>query len=646
MLHLLHPVSLNDSPTLATNPRRRRRFSKAIRAMPNPSMTFEDLKLALSEREGSTTSQQSLSNLTSALCAFQAFLGRDNHHPVGSSLRASFFKLLSGHVSALEAMNKTPRYISNRKSSLKRWRRLVLALDREFAATHAAHTPFQAALQDLFETGHSRKAVATQAAISYASLKRWLAGATPNERTYPSIRRLETFFGLSAGTLLDLVQARATSASSVGTPPVIAYRERLSKAVKGRYGLKEIPAPLRSEWMALLRHKTAPASLALERQKNARWSSSRESPVRQSDTTWHSFIDGKHVPTAGVVWAHISSYLGWMSTYYDPGLETRLTPSLAWLVEPTAVECYVEWKIERAGRVHGGVITFLKLLTSLLHPRTGYLTQQPDFHTLLPASARKAAWEDCCAKGFRYAKDCLESYAEDEHSVSRDPVAPIESVLKLNEPIAALADMTNRMCADRPMTSGTREAIHVRDTLLIKLLTSNPLRAKNLKMMRYAEDNTGNLYRKVDGSWHVRFERRAFKNFRGAAKHRDYDMPVATSVWPDIERYLKVYRPMLVGSTEGFVFVTPSNPAPWVALNRRVEALTKRYLWRCPGVGPHAFRHIIATSILKASPNDWQTAALVLHDRVETVERSYGHLRSADGARRMHELLGETLNRM
>jgi len=70
-------------------------------------------------------------------------------------------------------------------------------------------------------------------------------------------------------------------------------------------------------------------------------------------------------------------------------------------------------------------------------------------------------------------------------------------------------------------------------------------------------------------------------------------------------------------------------------------------LWRCPGIGTHAFRHLVATSIIKASNlSDFKTAALVLNDQLATVEKNYAHLRSADGANRMADLLGATFRRM
>lgn len=84
----------------------------------------------------------------------------------------------------------------------------------------------------------------------------------------------------------------------------------------------------------------------------------------------------------------------------------------------------------------------------------------------------------------------------------------------------------------------------------------------------------------------------------------------------------------------------------WHSLHRRVFYLTRRYLWNCPGVGSHAFRHIIPTSILKAHPEEWETAAWVLHDLVETVKKNYAHLKSSDGAERMYTLLGSTFARM
>jgi hypothetical protein len=48
---------------------------------------------------------------------------------------------------------------------------------------------------------------------------------------------------------------------------------------------------------------------------------------------------------------------------------------------------------------------------------------------------------------------------------------------------------------------------------------------------------------------------------------------------------------------------------------------------------PHAFRYVIATDHLRRHPGDYLTVATLLHDKLETVLKNYGHLRVEDGLR-------------
>ncbi len=43
----------------------------------------------------------------------------------------------------------------------------------------------------------------------------------------------------------------------------------------------------------------------------------------------------------------------------------------------------------------------------------------------------------------------------------------------------------------------------------------------------------------------------------------------------------------------------------------------------------------MVTAIFKASLNDWQIDALILHDKVAIVEKHHAHLRTADGGIRI-----------
>ena len=147
--------------------------------------------------------------------------------------------------------------------------------------------------------------------------------------------------------------------------------------------------------------------------------------------------------------------------------------------------------------------------------------------------------------------------------------------------------------------------------------------------------------------WRICISKEEFKNERGAAKDRPYRMPVRQEIWADIERYLLVYRPHLADDSNPYVFPSSgSRTEPWKSLARHFAVLTKRYFVGCPGVGPHAMRHIVATSILKLKPNDWTTAAWALHDLEETVRKNYAHLRSDDAVRWMDSVLSGPFGRL
>jgi hypothetical protein len=61
-----------------------------------------------------------------------------------------------------------------------------------------------------------------------------------------------------------------------------------------------------------------------------------------------------------------------------------------------------------------------------------------------------------------------------------------------------------------------------------------------------------------------------------------------------------------------------------VGLERADEPLTRRNL-RCPGVGPHAIRHIVAFSIIEKTGN-FRLAAAILHDSPAAMKKHYSRL--------------------
>lgn len=491
----------------------------------------------------------------------------------------------------------------------------------------------------------TKKGLVRSTGIPLATLNRWCKGNAPNARSLHYVTRLERYLGLTSGTLRDLLPVSVFPEDAAPTAP-IAFRERLKHNSRERYALTQPGERLRAQWSEFLQFKVSELPTDEEdeeddgemllRSRGGRWSSTTLPVAKPRPSNWARWYKGRYVPTAGVAWTNVSQFLGWLmleTASGGMGLPPEQAQDLVHFANRKYLLSFIEWKRERAGGMaHQGLLSFLRFASSLCNPRTGYLTQR--FRAFQADEADTVEnWRLRCKRTFDSIAKLRAELSDDAQS-SRDSKEPISAILALPNPLNAVADMLIRMTAARPSTGGVREAVWARDVLLIKLTASNPLRIKNLRILTYRADNTGHLRQDGQGAWFIAIPRREFKNHAGAAKDRDYFMPGRKEVWGDIERYLPQYRPLILKSSTNAVFVTERYGDQFSedALGGRFYVLTKRYLYGCPGAGPHAFRHIVATSILKASPNDWHAAAWALHDREETVRKHYAHLAQHDAA--------------
>ncbi|OYW17062.1 MAG: hypothetical protein B7Z52_07370 [Burkholderiales bacterium 12-64-5] len=307
---------------------------------------------------------------------------------------------------------------------------------------------------------------------------------------------------------------------------------------------------------------------------------------------------------------------------------------------------YMSWYIQRSGgEVNGGHVRFLQFALTLLHPQTGYLTQKPELRFTLTDAVSEEQWAARCSAAFSKLAGQVKALERVEKK-SRDPNGPVAAVLQLENPMLALQDMVHRLRSSRPTAGTHTEALWGRDVLLIGLMMCSPLRAKNLRHLTYREDGKGNLRRKPDGTWELFIPKGHFKNRDGAASKREYRIVLDASIYRDLEVYLGVFRPMLLkGNSKAtdYLFVSTTggtNNQPWKSLNRHVQTLTAQHLMQCPGAGPQVIRHIVATSIVKAT-GEYSTAALVLHDEEETVRKAYAHLCIEDGHTKFRKLFPE-----
>ncbi|RIX47570.1 MAG: hypothetical protein D3M94_07835 [Rhodocyclales bacterium GT-UBC] len=650
MAHFFLPASHNYSQTA-------QRISRAQRKKPvtTTDTTFSQLVVAMETAMARTgKSPQVLSNHLTAMKAFMADHGFSAECAIGSHLRAAYYRRLGEHVTRLTKEERSTSYIANRKNLLGHWRSLLLQMDRERAANTGTFPPFQIAIRELLSEAGGIKKLAKNVGISHSALQRWSSGTTPQTSSIPKLRRLESYFGMEPGALVCLLGGEdVTPAVAPITSNAINYRKRISQFQQNPFRLKIISDAFKIEWSDFVSYKTSLLP-SLERQARGRWDLTEHTTFVANEALWYCFVDSKYCPTATIHWTALTRYCGWLTLQKTSGgaeLPSETVQTLTCVLAINHLSNYIQWLVKRAdGKIHEGIIGFIKFVKSLVHPITGYLTQSPHLAASLHvALSRDIGWPELCAKAFEWTKKTLKQLTPRQKQ-SRDTFEPIKAILELSNPMEEVSDMVQRMKTHRPSTGGLTEAIWARDLLLIKLLASNPLRAKNMKLLSYRDDNSGQLRQTTDGSWRIVIPPEYFKNQAGAAKDRPYDMPVDEALWSDLERYIKRYRPLLPHAREtDYVFLSADGEAAtkgWETLNRRVFHLTKHYLLNCPGVGPHAFRYINGTAILKAMPGAWEIAAQVLHDKEDTVRKHYAHLRGTDGAERAHAALRSAFARM
>jgi integrase len=402
---------------------------------------------------------------------------------------------------------------------------------------------------------------------------------------------------------------------------------------------------------------------------------------------WTRSADGK-IHTARMVKKSLRSFMGYCALPqespdpYLKGAGIKLKDlSFALLADKSLIEGYLEFKRLRSGlrvrsldevkaasllphqisknglwefydvggKYNRGAMTFLAYISCLLHSDTGYLYQHAEYAEKLHARMTEAGWEQQCEaarcravtiqktlskmKREHDADFEEEDESEDgspdqntdqEYGFGRDPKEAIQWILDLPRPLRALQEMLKAIIEDLIPEGISRQerARQYRDIVLVSLLSANPLRITMFSLMKFDK----NLIRESDGSWWLKFNKRAFKNRKSLKT--GYHVRVATELWPMLDLYKEEFHPVLVGST-GSKYVFGGLRAD--SLSKIVYRLMGMYSPEGIGFGPHAFRHIIATDIIKEDRRyGYILASIALHDKYETVKEEYVHLKTSE----------------
>ena len=221
--------------------------------------------------------------------------------------------------------------------------------------------------------------------------------------------------------------------------------------------------------------------------------------------------------------------------------------------------------------------------------------------------------------------------------MGRDPKEPIAEILASKQPLFEVMKLVNEMLQNvktldnRPFW----QAVLFRDALLIKLLQVNPLR-----LMMFSIMQVGRHIVKKNGVWWIEFKKNEFKNRQFLTG--DYKVRLSPEAWEILEEYISVYRPRLPGADKYPHLFLPAisrlrnkNIEAYVisprSLSDAVNNRTKTFIEGSSGFRTQAFRHILATDIVKNNPlGGFDLASFALHDNVKTVEENYSHLLTND----------------
>lgn len=607
----------------------------------------------MQDESGQPLLTQSFRNQLSTLHGFLASLRKTADNRVGVEFTSAFDKLLHDYLACLRVSKKT---LADRRSHLRSWKETVTFLSQTEKTPTPSESLFHLRLRQIVAaTGETPKKLAQRCGASHSTLARWLRGGLPNRRAMPSLHRLESALGLSRDELAGLVPwSVQDKASNAGDPrretgADIPYRRTLKARTCSVYALRddEVSAGLEAEWQAFFSYKTSRMPQFRRSTKGCwRMLPASIAPQQLPPQAWRG---GQACPSAGMNWNFIRRFLGYIRLPMEEGgggIPLEEAGTLAWLAVPELVNGYLEFLAARSeGLVHGGHRQFATFVASLVRQDYGYLRQQPAMLQKLPDRFVSGhSWETLCASAYELALTWKRSASD----IARKPEEPIRQLLSLDEPLQPLLAMVDKLdrLALEDTPGSVKEARKRRDALLVAMLLANPLRSRQFSNMRWRADNGGNLYRAADGQWRLRFESRDMKNGRVSAS-RGYDAPLPSWLSARIEAYLEEFRPALIagGKDGGFVFPSSRGGGVWTQLGRHVEKLTRRHIPGCPGFGPHAFRHLVATNWLRHNPNDFLTVSELLNDSLHVVLANYAHLRKDDSFGRYENFINSMRGR-
>lgn len=578
------------------------------RTTPSTLYTYADLRRIHLERlQAAHKSKQELLNHTSALKLFISVAGKTDTSACENDLTDSFEANIARLADLLTAKGLSAPSIANKLSYLRALRDTYKVMISGLNLSGE----FQECLLSLMKSrGLNQFQLARAIGASRPTINSWISrGKIPKALNRPVVTKMECFFGVSEGVLLNKINfTESTYDTSASKAARLESRLKRHALTKDAYYYREPNELILNEWGALLNFYTAPYLLnGLIRNATWRVKAVDRVSIRYG---WESLTPNGVCATAHIRWRTMASFFGFLLRPIKAGgkgmREEQLT--LALLSDSELFIEFIEFRRQRSGTYTGEIEGAISFVSSLIKKTTGFLRQQAKFGERLPRPILENEWDQWCDKNHNVLRTIIKDLKAGGHiQKGRDPQEPIKDILAQQSPIQILVQMVERM--KQQYTLPSRKlllAIRKRNIVLMKMMISNPLRVHHFSIMSYSKDNKGNLYQDASGAWRIRYQPDDFKNQRGAASG-DYDITLPPWIYEDIEEYLTQHRPRLaLGIETDRVFLPVrknkpgKNPGQWgpEKITNCVRLITSVFIPGCPGFGAHAFRHIVATDYI------------------------------------------------
>jgi integrase len=630
--------------------------NKPVNLSRQPIVTHGQLITFVADHQRqSGMSSGAINNYKSSYKRFLRVLGLMEDSTIGDELNGDFDTSLDEFEKAIKGKKKSTR--ESYKSHVREVQKLYAA-----NAIKPLPDSFHGALVALLLTagytiyGFWKEKLKNS--LSKDTFQRWCNGkSAPSIKKISIVEQLELIFGVEEGTLVNRLSKRIWG---IGSRPagLTTFGKKMQQALKNRYTVWT--SRLENQFERICAHMSSPIRLEGTK-RNSVWTSSPGTVLPSAKLVKNfcrSFFGFCCLPKAdpdpyrNVVVAESERSIAYMS-----GL--NMSPknmSFALFAIKELNELYLEFQRVRAGGIYtSGTLTYISIVTALLHHETGYLYQHPEFAEDLTGMVDdpEMDWQERCITTRQRLLDIRHDLLETKQiEFGREPMEPIQAILDHPRPLQIIFLMLEAIKKDMPppAASPLRRAEHFRNFLLLNLLAANPLRIRMYAMMEIGK----HIMKDSDGSWWLTFSGLDFKNRNKGKKGRgkksskisnrnnDYKVRIAPEVGPYLEEYLKDHRPHLVGASEcDYLFL----PSVRVGSIRTAKGMTPEMLSHIvnkmtyfyvplddnSGFGPHAFRHIVATDIIKKDPSiGFFLAAIALHDELETVKENYIHLQTSE----------------